>query len=178
MNGYDNFITQWIDYWAHWHYPDEESPYTFKMDGDEVDDALEYDLVKAICYKESTMGQVNLMQVFDPAINALEGPENERDWNWNAQPVATDPEKGSLYDMGDASPFMDYNAVAVSSHSESIKWGVRYLYSIKSKASYDYYAGCQDCSGKMYNPQWLSWMLQLMNTTLKKIPTMSHISPM
>lgn len=167
VNNYDADIQQWVDYWTHWHYPNETNPYTFKMAAGGVEDKLTYDLVKAIGYKESTMKNINIMQCKDPCIAALQSGK-EKDWNWSAQPFAVDPEKGNLYNVTDSSPLMKYSGVAVSSSSGSIKWGIRYLYVFKSQASYDFYDGCQNCSGKMYNPQWLNW-----DDTLNKYNSLS-----
>ena len=157
VNNYDNFITQWVDHWTHWHYPDEQNPYTFHTTD------LDYDLVKAICYKESTMLETDLMTIMansGEAVNIMSGPEvTPRDWNWSAT-----PDENNQYIMDEidgqlpsdpsnvAAAFMNYSNVNANTESESIRWGIRWLYKKKSR-----YTGYDPNTGKVYNPQWFTW---------------------
>ncbi|MBN1548592.1 MAG: hypothetical protein JW902_18230 [Syntrophaceae bacterium] len=140
VNDFDDLIEQWVDYWDDWNYP-ADGAYTFKTTD------LDGELVKALCYKESTMKDVDLMQLTGEAKEGLEG---DRDWNWNVAPYAHDPEKGDLYST-EAHPEMEYTGVSDTSASESLKWGIRWLYAKKSKGQYD------RPTNSFYNPQWYDW---------------------
>ena len=144
VNKFDLEIVKWVDYWDDWNYPDENNPYTFK----ETD--IDYDLVKAICYKETLMKSEDVMTLTPPAINGLSKTGGSkywrRDWNWRAM-----PDQNGQYEISEARPFMNYSGVSDTTASDSIKWGIRWLYVYKTNASRD------DSTNKMYNPQWIGW---------------------
>jgi len=130
-NDFDNNIVTWVDYWDDWNYPDPPaSPYTFKMNGSDIEDKLTYDLAKAICFKESSMKEVDLMQVTDVAKERLNGEIDEHDWNWSAP-----PDSDGDYPSGDlvSQPFMHYTGVADDTEDASLQWGIRWLYAKKSR---------------------------------------------
>jgi hypothetical protein len=163
VNEYDALITQWVDYWTHWHYPDEQNPYTFKMDGDEVEDGLEYDLVKAICYKESTMkDKVDLMSIKvnnEQAIKTMKGPKKyPYDLNWRATPDANgkysmESPNSSVPPTNAAAVFMYYPDANADTQSASIKWGIRWLYSKRTGFDVDE----TTIPWKVYNLVWRPW---------------------
>ena len=159
VNNYDVLIKQGVDYWTHWHYPNEQSPFMFKTTD------LDSELVKAICYKESSMKKNDLMSVTaegGKAINVMRGPKkNPRDFNWAAPPDADGRYNMENYKIGtlpridDGAVFMNYSAFNVNddSHSARIKWGIRWLYSKRSH--FDIYTS--SVPWKAHNPVWYSW---------------------
>lgn len=126
------------------------------MDGDEIADKLTYDLAKAICFKESSMKEVDLMQVTDEAKKSLEGnieTYKERDWNWSVPPDADGD-----YPVGDSDsqPFLNYSGITDTTEDASLKWGIRWLYAKKSR-------GLAGSKPDTLRPVWDNWTTTLEN---------------
>ncbi|MFC1613651.1 hypothetical protein ACFL23_05025, partial [Patescibacteria group bacterium] len=106
-NRFDNEIIEAVDYWNNFFVKQEYPP----------EKLLDYNLVKAIIYRESRVGyqrggEVDVMQVGnegDPALDTLRGKLEEREWI-NGEEVK-----------------LDYQA-KIEIPKDSVYWGVRWLY--------------------------------------------------
>ena len=151
-------ISYWVDYWDDWNYPDPPAlPFTFKMTAaGSIEDKLDYELVKAVCFKESRMDEIDLMQVTNTAKKDLMGiivpPATlpPKDWNWRTLPD-TD---GDYPETGQAE--LHYTHVSDITAAESLKWGIRWLYAKKSRAVNGSKSGT-------FRPIWDNWTTTLEN---------------
>jgi hypothetical protein len=149
-NDFDEKFITWVDYWDDWNYPEGSEPYTFKMNGGEIEDKLTYDLAKAVCFKESHMDEVDLMQMTPVALQSLSGIKPKNDWNWSVLPDADGdyPVSGIVE--------LNYTGVTDTSEEASLKWGIRWLYAEKSRALNGSKPGT-------YQPVWDNWTTTLEN---------------
>ena len=169
VNDFDSEITNWLYKWQNnpWNTPTDKNQYQFKTT--DFDD----DLIKAICYKESTMKNNNLMQVKQ---EGLDGLRKDKDWDWSVPSDGGHPIKKWLVYPLHAKPLMNYTEVKTLnpdtiSASDSVHWGIRYLYAKRSISKYDFWyvdkkkkvectkctkidAPPDCCTGKLYDPVW------------------------